>query len=91
MKKTIYEKAAKNGCFLECACTDINQTKWDQLMKGARKANRKKVLKAAIIAGLHIEKEEFKNEYFNPYDHYVTKTHIIYVHSSIEYFIKVNQ
>lgn len=89
---TIYERAINNGCEFEATCIGIGIDKWERLMKGARRADRKKVITVALAAGVIDEfqaKEEKKRPYFNPYNHYVTKTHIIYVHSAIEHFIKV--
>ena len=89
MKKSIYDRATKNGCYLETTCVGISQWKWDELMKGARPANKRKVIKVALMLGI-AEPEELKSMYYNPYTHQVTRAHIIYVNSAIEYFIKVN-
>ena len=58
-------------------------------MKGAVRANK------AIINNL--VKEHYEDiyialglHYYNPYNYYRTATHLILVHSSIEYFFKVN-
>lgn len=76
----------------ECACHNITSEKWEELMKGARPAARKTVVKAAFECGL-MDKwsydQEIKNPYFNPYNHKRTKTHLIYIHSAIEHFIKI--
>lgn len=93
MKNDIYQRTFKNGCFLECDCTTISCWKWDKLMKGHTKADRRKVINIALMAGVITEedaKKEMKFSYYNPYTHYKTKTHIVYVHSCIEHFIKVN-
>jgi hypothetical protein len=77
----------------ETNCTSITAQKWDELMKGAKRANRKKVVKAAIETGVITEDEgrrELKSETYNPYEHLKTKTHLIYVHSAIEHFIKLD-
>lgn len=62
-------------------------------MEGHTRANRKEVVKIALSAGV-INKEdaarELKNHYYNPYNHYKTRTHIIYVNSAIEHFIKIH-
>ena len=89
----IYERAKNLGCFFEDTCVDCGTDYWEETMKGARKANRKEVVKIALLAGVIDEfqaKEEIERPYYNPFTHYVTKTHIIYVHSGIEHFIKVN-
>lgn len=91
-KETIYDRAKERGCYLENTCVGCDQNYWDETMKGARKANQKKVVKIALLTGLiddHQASEEIKKPYYNPFTHLVTKTHIIYVHSGIEHFIKV--
>jgi hypothetical protein len=88
----IYQKAKINGCQLECTCVGINVQEHEKLMKGARKANRKKVINAAILTDAFDNSElryELKRPHYNPFQHYITKTHIIYRNSGIEYFIKV--
>ncbi len=88
----IYDRAKHNGVQFECSCVDIGMLKWEQLMKGHTRANRREVVKIALEAGV-IDKEqaamELRNPWYNPYNHFKTKTHIIYVNSSIEHFIKV--
>lgn len=91
MSNSIYDKAIQNGCYLETTCVDCSN--WDELMQGHTKANQKKAIKVALLAGVIDEyqyKMEMKNPHYNPYTHFKTKTHIIYVHSMIEHFIKVN-
>jgi len=86
-------RAENRGCFLECTCVNINQNTWDELMKNNTKANQKQAVKIALLAGVideHEAKKEIKNPWYNPYNHYKTKTHLIYVHSCIEHFIKIN-
>lgn len=75
----IYNKAFRNGVELECTCVSISSYRWDQLMEGAVRADKKKVLKAIGM----------KEDYYNPYDFFRTKTHLIYVHSAIEYFYRI--
>jgi len=92
MKNNIYQRAINNGCEFETSCVGIGQNEWDRLMKGHTKADRKQVVKIALLAGVidsEQAREETKRPYYNPYTHYKTKTHIIYVHSMIEHFIKV--
>jgi hypothetical protein len=89
----IYSRAITNGCEFESTCVDINIKMWDRLMKGATRADRKKVVKIAFLAGVIDEwqyKQEANKPWYNPYNHYKTKTHIVYVNSAIEHFIKVN-
>lgn len=57
MNKNIYERAKNNGCQFETTCVGISQYEWDKLMKGATRANRKKVIKMALQAGVIDEKQ----------------------------------
>lgn len=41
-----YARAMRDGCYLDATCVGISQYKWDELMKGAVRADKKKVLKA---------------------------------------------
>lgn len=89
----IYERAKNNGCQFVATCVGIGANAWDNFMKGHTRANRREVVKIALQAGVIDEeqaKEELKRPWFNPYNHYKTKTHIIYCHSGIEHFIKVH-
>lgn len=88
----IYQRAKNNGCNFEATCVGIGVNAWDELMEGHTIANQKEVVKIALAAGVIDEEQahqELKKPYYNPYTHYKTKTHIIYVHSSIEHFIRV--
>ena len=95
MKKseTIYQRAKRNGATLIATCVGINIDQWNALMKGARDANSNSVIEIAYQAGvidLWTRNKEKKEPYFNPYTHKVTRTHIIYINSGIEHFIKVH-
>lgn len=88
----IYHRAERNGVYFEATCVGVTVREWDRLMDGHTRADRRKVVKIALQAGVIDEmqaKEELKRPWFNPYNHYKTKTHIIYVNSSIEHFIRV--
>ncbi len=91
----IYERAKQFGAHLEDTCVSCGSVeKWNEYMKGHTRANRREVVKIAVEIGAideHYGKIELKNSWFNPYNHFKTKTHIIYVNSGIEHFIKVNQ
>lgn len=72
---------------LECTCVGISQNRWDELMKGATRANHNLINKLVkrYLPNLY---DDLCLEFMNPYHYYKTKTHLILVHSSIEYFIK---
>lgn len=90
--ENIYQRAKRNGVEFADTCVGIGQYQWDKYMKGHTRANRKEVVKIALQAGVIDEyeaKRQIKNPYYNPYNHYKTKTHIVYCHSGIEHFIRV--
>lgn len=74
---------------LECDCTQISKRKWDKLMERSVKANGSQIRKL-IKKFLPELYESLALDFYNPYESNSarTKTHYIYVHSGIEYFIK---
>jgi hypothetical protein len=81
----------------ECNCTSISIHKWDKLMENATQGNKYKINKLVKELLPKLFKELLLNEkplkdlsWFNPYIYYKTKTHLVLVHSSIEYFLKIN-
>ena len=72
---------------LECRCCDIKETRWDELMQDAKRANVRKVnsLVKKFLPDLY---NELALNLYNPYEYFKTKTHLILVHSGIEYFLK---
>jgi hypothetical protein len=82
----IYNKAFKRGVYLECKCSDISKLKWDQLMNKATRADKKIINYLVRKAGYC---DGWLTKGYNPYNYYKTKTHLILVHSSIEYFFKI--
>lgn len=73
----------------ECTCCDISSEKWSELMKGAKPINGR-WLRNKIIRNFPELARALALEFPNPYENYcsVTKTHYIYVHSAIEFFIR---
>jgi hypothetical protein len=73
----------------ECSCTNISKKKWDMLMFDAKKANGPKIRK---LIKKHIPElyYDLGLEFYNPYEEHSkkTKTHLIYLHSGIEYFFR---
>lgn len=87
MKQEIYQVS---GLIFEATCVGIGQRQWDKYMKGAVKANGSKIRR--------LIKRHFPDlyysiglEFYNPYESKSkrTKTHFVYVHSGIEYFLKI--
>ena len=74
------------------SCMNVSRRKWDEYMEGAVKANGRKVRR---LIKQHLPKlyTELGLNFHNPYECKCqrTKTHFIYVHSSIEYFLKVER
>lgn len=70
---------------LECDCTSITVNQWEKLMEGATRANKRLIDKHV----LDYYPEQFDIlRFYNPYNYFKTNTHLIVVHSAIEYFFK---
>lgn len=67
-------------------CTNVTKSQWDKLMCGAKRANKRKInaLVKKLLPGLYAE---LALNYYNPYNYFKTDTHLILVHSHIEYFL----
>ncbi len=83
----IYERAEENGIYLEATCVGVGMSRWEKLMAGATRADKRRV-EAIMIKHGHLTR--FDANMYNPYDYYKTETHLIYVHSSIEHFFRIN-
>jgi hypothetical protein len=77
--------------YLEYTCTNINQDKWNELMKGSKPISYKWLVNK-IKRELPDLYKDLCLQYTNPFGEQskVTKTHYILVHSAIEYFINKN-
>lgn len=88
---SIYKRCLKGGCFLESTCVGASRYYIEAAEKYSRDANRLKVIRVAEAAGI-LTKEEARRErrqpWYNPYSHYVSRTHVIYRHSEIDHFIR---
>ena len=75
--------------YLECTCADVSIDKWNELMKGAKKASYKRLV-GKIKKELPYLYNELRLDLINPWENDCkqTKTHYILVHSAIEYFIR---
>lgn len=75
------------GLTYECNCTGITQRKWDMLMHDVKVGNKTKInqLVRVFLPELY---NSLALNYPNPYTYYWTETHLIVVHSSIEYFLR---
>ena len=74
---------------LDNTCVDITQRQWDKLMLGATKAN-KRIINSLVKKLMPSLYEGLSLSLYNPYDYLKTDTHLILVHSGIEYFLKIN-
>jgi hypothetical protein len=77
-----------SGLIYECNCTEIPLRKWEQLMKNSVRADHKKINKL-VKKYLPYLYDNLALNYYNPYNYYRTKTHLILVHSHIEYFLRI--
>ena len=86
----VYARALSHGVEYEANCTCLSQREWNRLMRGAVRADKRRVEQ---VIRKHCP--ELANDlalgFYNPYNAYRTDTHLIYVHLSIEYFLKINQ
>jgi len=75
-----------NFLLCETTCVGITFNKWENLMKGHTRSNKKQIDR---LVKKHLPKlyEELRLNFYNPYNYYKTKRHLILVHSGIEYFI----
>jgi hypothetical protein len=90
-KETAAQPSATNrlNMYLETDCTSIGINRWNELMKGARKANYQRLVKR-IKKELPDLYDGLMLDFYNPWSDQCkqTRTHFILVHSAIEYFIK---
>jgi len=75
---------------LQYTCDSISLNKWNSLMQKAVKANGLKI-RAMIKKQLPELYNSLALNFYNPYEQQSqrTKTHLVYVHSGIEYFLKI--
>ena len=76
-----------SGLELEARCSDVTLFRWTELMKGHTRANKKEIdrLVKEFLPDLHYD---LALDFYNPYNYYKTKTHLILVHSATEYFLR---
>ena len=73
---------------LQTTCVDCGGlSRWERLMEGAIRANKRAInsLVKQLLPDLY---QDLALQYPNPYNYFRTKTHLILVHSGIEYFLK---
>jgi len=76
-----------SSLILEGTCASFDIRKCEQLMAGATRANRP-VLNQLVKKHLPELYRALSLDLYNPYDYFKTKTHLILVHSAIEYFLR---
>lgn len=74
---------------LQCSCVGISRYEWDALMQGAKRADKRQINR---LVKEHLPElyNDLALNFYNPYNYYKTQTHLILVHSHIEYFIRYN-
>jgi len=85
------KQAYNSNIYLQYTCDQITISKWDELMGGAIKASGVKIRKMIKTQIPSLYKSLALN-FHNPFEHQCkrTKTHLVYVHSGIEFFLKIN-
>ena len=76
------------GLEFESTCVNLKVYEIVRLQKGSKRADKRKVTRLVkkFLPDLY---ESLALKYYNPYTQYRTDTHIILVHSGIEYFLKI--
>lgn len=72
----------------ECNCTNCGSIHvWNRLMEGAVRANKRALnsLVKKFLPDLH---KGLALQFHNPYNYFRTETHLVLVHSAVEYFLK---
>lgn len=87
----IYTQADQNGISYYANCTCITIQQHEKLMANSTKANGKKI-RQLIKKNCPDLAEEIALNFYNPYEWQSRKKDglLIYVHSGIEYFFKIN-
>ena len=75
-----------NSLQLQARCSDISLSQWEKWMENATRAN-KKIIDGLIKKHLPDLYHEVALNFYNPYNYFKTKKHLIMVHSGIEFFI----
>ncbi|HAH22484.1 MAG TPA: hypothetical protein DCL77_01740 [Prolixibacteraceae bacterium] len=82
---------------LECTCVGTGIRTLEKYMKDMTRADKMKINRLVrehlpdLAYDLMLTERPLKDLYwFNPYNYYKTKRHLILVQSSIEYFIRYN-
>ncbi len=71
----------------ETNCTHTSTFEWKRLMKNATVAN-KRIVNQLVKKHLPYVYDSLLLHLYNPYQYFKTKTHLILVHSPIEYFLR---
>jgi hypothetical protein len=87
----IYNQAEQKGISYYANCTSINIKEHEKLMSNSTKANGKKI-RQLIKKNCPELTDQLTLNFPNPYEHQSRKKEgmLIYVHSAIEYFFKIN-
>ncbi len=75
------------GIELECACCDIGMREWGRLMRGSVRADKRRI-ERIVKRRLPELYRALRLDLYNPYRCRRTSTHLILVHSGIEYFLR---
>jgi hypothetical protein len=72
---------------LENTCVGCTIHEWEVLMAGHKRACKKEIDR---LVKIHLPDlyYDLALNYYNPYNYHKTETHLILVHSGIEYFLK---
>lgn len=88
MKKIDYKNIT--GLEYTCSCAGISKRKWNVLMHGAVRADKRQVNRLIRLFCPDMY-EDLALKFYNPYNYLRTSTHLIVVHSGIEYFFRIKR
>lgn len=73
--------------YLENTCSSVTIREYDKLYEKATRANKSTINKL-VLDHLPDLYEGLALNLWNPYHYYKTKTHLILIHSQIDYFLR---
>lgn len=85
MKNNFYSRITSIECV--ATCVGITHAQWEEFMKGAKRANKKKI-DALVKKHLPDLYHKLALNFRNPYNYFKNERFLILVHSGIEYFLE---
>jgi hypothetical protein len=81
---------AVSSLWLENACSGIGLKQWEEQMNGSVRADKRRI-NALVRRHLPEMYQDLALNLYNPYRYFKTRSHLILVHSAIEYFLRYEE